>query len=444
MALRGPLYRFVLAILVTVCVFPESLAAQTTYPEAVTGPRTQAPRTPRTTTATPGTPAATSPAAQAAVSQEQAKRKANENVVTIMGSGRQTGYTQFAEDISNVIEGIKGNELRVIPVLGKSASQNIMDMLYLKGMDMGIVDRDILDYLKKKDPVLYGDIDKRVHYIAKLFNTELHIYAKKDIKGLEDLAGKKVSCLKEGSTVAMMCTNLFKALKIDVQIVYDDGDLARQKVANGEVAAAVRGANPPIPGFDKIKPEENIHFLPISEETLPNSDFNAVRAMYLPGRLKHEDYPNLIPQGEDVPTIATSSLLAVYAWPPGSVRYQRIQRFVELFFDNIDGFRKPPRHPKWVDVNLGAEVPGWTRFQPAKAWLDAKRKATAAQSAANAPVAGKGGASANLANDAKMKAAFNKFLDDYAKATGSRGTPEQREVLYAQFVQWWENVKNKP
>jgi TRAP-type uncharacterized transport system substrate-binding protein len=438
MAFRGRFYRLFQVVLVVICAFPAGLAAQS-YPEPLPTPR-QAPRTPNAATAaiTTGARPATSPA----VAQELARRKANENVVTIMGSGRQTGYTQFAEDISNVIEGIKGNELRVIPVLGKSAGQNIMDMLYLKGMDMGIVDRDIIDYLKKKDPALYGDLDKRIYYLAKLFNFELHIYAKKDVKSLEDLAGKKVSCLKEGSTVAIMCTNLFKALKIDVQIVFEDGDLARQKVVNGEIAAAVRGANPPIPGFDKIKPEENLHFLPISEETLPNSDFNAVRAMYLPARLKHEDYPNLIPDGEDVPTIATSTLLAVYAWPPGSVRYQRLEKFVQLFFDNIDGFRKAPRHPKWVDVNLAAEVPGWTRFPPAQAWLNAKRKATASAQPTGSTGAG-GAASNGLANDAKMKAAFNKFLDDYAKATGSRGTEAQREALYSQFVQWWESVKNK-
>ena len=70
----------------------------------------------------------------------------------IMGSGRLNGYTQFAEDISNVLDNLPGANLRVIPVLGKSAGQNILDMLYLKGVDMGVVDQDILAYLKRTDP----------------------------------------------------------------------------------------------------------------------------------------------------------------------------------------------------------------------------------------------------------------------------------------------------
>jgi len=152
-------------------------------------------------TAFPNLPRAQTLAEAAVSPYEEAKRKANENVVTIMGSGRLTGYTQFAEDISNVLNATK-SEVRVIPVIGRGAGQNVIDMLYVKGIDMGIVDQDILVYMKRKDPRLYGDIDRRIHYIAKLFNTALHIYAKKNVRGLEDLAGQKISCLAPLSTVA--------------------------------------------------------------------------------------------------------------------------------------------------------------------------------------------------------------------------------------------------
>jgi hypothetical protein len=29
-------------------------------------------------------------------------------------------------------------------------------------------------------------------------------------------------------------------------------------------------------------------------------------------------------------------------------------------------FLDPPRHPKWQEVNLAAQLPGWTRFRPAQ------------------------------------------------------------------------------
>ena len=359
-------------------------------------------------------------------SYEAARRKANENVVMIMGSGRLNGYTQFAEDISNVLDSLPDANLRVIPVLGKSAGQNILDMLYLKGADMGVVDQDILSYLKRTDPRTFGDIDQRIQYVTKLFNSELHLYAKKDIRGLEDLRGKKISCLKEMSTVALFCENLFLALGIKAEIVYDDAALAMEKVKNGQIAAAARGAQPPLQGFENVRPEDNLHFVPIDQASLPNSSFDAVRAAYLPARLKPAHYPTMIPAGENVPTIATSVVLAIYAWPPTSERFQRVSTFVNLFFDNIDKFAQAPRHPGWTDVNLAAEVPGWTRFAPAKEWLDRKRQEAPENTGSILP-------------NEQMKKDFVAFTSEFAKIKGSAAPLSEAETsdLWTQFQKWW-------
>ena len=361
----------------------------------------------------------------------EAKRAANEGVVSITASGRTTVYSQFAEDIRNVIESLPDNNTRIIPILGKSAGQNLLDMLYLRGVDMGIVDQDIVQYFKRQDPTLYGDLDKRVNFVTKLFNTEFHLLAHNDVKGLEDLRGKQVSCLMQMSTVATLCENIFRLLKIDVKIIYEDVDLALLRLKKGEIAAAARAGSSPLPGFNGITAADNLHFVPINEESLPHSDFNPIRAAYLPSRLRAEDYPNLIPAGEVIPTVATSTLLAVYAWPHDSRQFKEISQFIEIFFSNIDKFRQPPRHPKWRDLNLAADVPGWKRFPAAQEWLDSRRSSVQTASVNIVP------------GDEKTKAAFDKFLTDLANSSGGSKvyTPEQRDVLYAQFIQWWETVR---
>jgi uncharacterized protein len=45
----------------------------------------------------------------------------------------------------------------------------------------------------------------------------------------------------------------------------------------------------------------------------------------------------------------------------------------DAFFPKIAEFQKPPRHPKWREVNLSATLPGWNRFEAAQAWLDNQR-----------------------------------------------------------------------
>jgi TRAP-type uncharacterized transport system substrate-binding protein len=365
-----------------------------------------------------------------ALRYNEAKRIANEGVVSITASGRTTAYSQFADDIRNIIEALPDNNMRIVPIMGKSAGQNLLDILYLRGVDMGIVDQDIIEYFKRKDPEFYGDLEKRVNFVAKLFNTEFHLLARKDVKSLEDLRGKEVSCLMQMSTVATLCENIFRMLKIDVKIIYEDVDLALLRLKKGETAAAARAGSVPLPGFNAITAADNLHFVPIDEDSLPNSDFNPIRAAYLPSRLRSEDYPNLIGAGETVPTVATSTLLAVYAWPPDSRQYQEVARFIQLFFGNVDKFRQPPRHPKWRDVNLAADVPGWKRFPAAQAWLDNRRLPDQQPTASISGI------------DNKVRSAFDKFLVDLtASESGKPYTPEQREALYSQFLRWRETVE---
>jgi hypothetical protein len=65
--------------------------------------------------------------------------------------------------------------------------------------------------------------------------------------------------------------------------------------------------------------------------------------------------------------------MAAYAWPPNNERHRKVARFVEAFFSRFPDFLRPPRHPKWREVNLAAQVPGWTRFGPAAARVAATR-----------------------------------------------------------------------
>ncbi len=119
--------------------------------------------------------------------------------------------------------------------------------------------------------------------------------------------------------------------------------------------------------MSKLIRSDGLHFVPIPYPTQLIGD-------YLPATLSHDDYPDLIASGETVDTVAVGAVLIAYNWPKSSSdRYRRVQRFVEAFFPKIAEFQKPPRHPKWREVNLAATLPGWTRFETAQAWLDTQR-----------------------------------------------------------------------
>jgi uncharacterized protein len=84
-----------------------------------------------------------------------------------------------------------------------------------------------------------------------------------------------------------------------------------------------------------------------------------------------------VPQGSRVDAVAAPTVLMVCNWPVQSERYARVARFVDALFDKIEQLHSP-RHPKWRDTVICANVPGLQRFQPAQDWLNVRTGAAPA------------------------------------------------------------------
>jgi TRAP-type uncharacterized transport system substrate-binding protein len=310
--------------------------------------------------------------------------------------------------------------LRVLPVSGVGGLQNLQDVLFLKGIDMGVVDEDNLIQLKKRDPQLYANIDQSVQYITKLYNSEFHVLARNNIKSYDDLRGKKVSFNLKDSQTEVSADIIFGMLKVDVQRVNYDNDSALNKLKAGEIDAMIILSGAPQAAVIKVQKDDGIHLLPLDERSLPNHDLHPVFAKYLPVELTHEEYPALIPEGSTVSTVGNRSLLVTYAWPENSLRYNRIAKFVQTFFNKIDQFHDGSRHPKWADVSLAAEMPGWTRFKPAADWL-AEHQSVA------------------------LKPAFDQFVQNYTTTSGQKGISDKdREQLFVKFQQFLQSQITSP
>jgi TRAP-type uncharacterized transport system substrate-binding protein len=372
---------------------------------------------------------------KAAVSYEEKKRQTNDIAVTIVVSGITCTCARFAEDIRNVVNDLKPDGIRVLPVLGVGGLQNLNDVLFLKNIDMGVVDEDNLRLLKKRDPQLYANIETRVQYITKLYNSEFQVIARNDIKSYQDLRGKKVNFNLKDSQTEVTADIIFNALKIDTVRSYYDNDLAIKKLIDGEIAAHIILTGAPQALLVKLRKEDGLHFLTLDERS-GGPAVKQILADYIPAELTHEQYPALIPEGTSVPTVANRALLVAYAWPENTPRYYKIAKFVREFFGKIDQFRDGARHPKWNEVNVAAEMPGWTRFKPAADWLAEQRVAAAAAAAA----ARARGAQALPEGGAELKLAFDQFVDQYAATRGLKSiSASDQEMLLFKFRQYLQS-----
>ncbi|ADP69670.1 hypothetical protein Rvan_0384 [Rhodomicrobium vannielii ATCC 17100] len=353
---------------------------------------------------------------------QERKKQANESVVTIMGSGTASPYTRLAEDIQNVVDepNVPGG-LRVLPILGRGGAQNAIDVLLLKGVDMGVVEADDISQARVKDPAVFANVEQRIHYITKLANSEFQVLARREIKTFADLEGRKVNFFKKLSSTEIACNAVFKAAQINVVPTYYDQEEAGARLRSGDIDAMVRYAGAPHNAFSGFKGDDGFHFLSIDADSVGAERYSELLKTYSPALLKNEYYPQLIANDRPVPTIAGSMLLVVYNWPVNSERYTRVAKFVAKFFDNIAKFQGPGRHPKWKEINIAYEVPGWTRFKAAQQWLDGHKEADAST----------GG---------RVKTDFDTFLKT-RQVAGTAISKEEREALFQQFMAWYSKKK---
>src|SRR5215510_4653990 len=283
----------------------------------------------------------------------------NANTVTVITAPAGGATAIFGSDMARVLD---DGELRVLPVLGKGPVRNVVDILYLKAIDMGMVAADVPEFYRLQHKI--PDVASQLRYIAKLYNNELHVIAPTSIKSIFDLEGKRI--------VAQTDVGYYSAKvifsRLNMQVTYDywtDDARSIQKIIDGEADAYI-GSTGKVFGLGRaIKNEDRrLHLVPIPYD-------KRLQDMYLPTTLSGEEYPNLLAPGETIETIATSVLLATFNWPEGSERYRRTARFVDALFSKIGEFHKPRRHPKWAETSINIKIPGWERFKAADDWIAA-------------------------------------------------------------------------
>ena len=79
----------------------------------------------------------------------------------------------------------------------------------------------------------------------------------------------------------------------------------------------------------------------------------------------------------------------------------------------------PGYHPKWREVNIKAELPGWHRFPAAVQWLQHNAQITAAPDMEG------------------LRANFARFMDERQQANGGEPLSQhEKDQLFDQFKSW--------
>src|SRR5580692_12204385 len=227
--------------------------------------------------------------------QETANTKPKEAMnawtVGLAGGLLEGAPIRLAAQMGRVVD--DGNNMHVLPVVTRGPTENVNSLLYLRGVDVAIINSDSLDEYKNQVP----DIQSKINYVLNLFPSELHVFVRPEIHSLNDLVGKKVNFNTLGTAAAYTGPLIFSRLGLDVDKTFIPHQVALQQMRKGDMAAVVFITSKPVDAFLRGKWEPGFKFLPVTYDS-------KFEDYYLPAVLEATEYPALIKPGERIPTIA--------------------------------------------------------------------------------------------------------------------------------------------
>ncbi|MEL6197522.1 MAG: TAXI family TRAP transporter solute-binding subunit, partial [Pseudomonadota bacterium] len=188
-----------------------------------------------------------------------------------------------------------------------------------------------------------------------LYNEEVHLLARRSIRSVEELAGKRVAVGDEDSGTFLTSTLVLEFMGVEPSEMRKTDPVASlDALIDGEIDAMfyVTGAPAALFEDERIDPQE-YHLLPLTDDTLAS--------VYAPSMVPARTYPWLF---EDVPVVSVKALLMTYEFDTSVNAYHRASCNAVAEVSNIilNDFTRlqDGGHPKWRDVDLMDIPPGWS------------------------------------------------------------------------------------
>lgn len=339
--------------------------------------------------------------------QEALRAKLNESTLIVATSHPNASYLAMAHDITAALG--RSGDIRVLPIASNGGTENLRDLLFLRGVDMAIVPANALAHAKASE-WFGGGLQQRIAYITQFYSEELHLLVGPNTKALEELRGKKVAVPADDGNAQFTASDLFKRFGLEIEAVRMNPADAIDRVRSGELAAVLLMGGKPLPFVSGMPKDGSLRLL-----GLPFSQ--ALEEGYSPAAFRAEDYPALIPADVVVETVAVSAVLMANNARGSEESSQRIAKFVPALFVAMSELPLLNRHAKWKEVNLAASLPGWSRFGAAEEWLNKAQQQQAVSLQKN----------------------FEEFLRETQPPGSAKITPAQQKKLFDEFVSWTRN-----
>ncbi len=272
--------------------------------------------------------------------------------LTIMTGGAKGTYYQFGLNLKALVKS-KGIDLTVVNSSG--SIENLYAVYKRPYTQMGIVQSDVLAFVARvqTDPVLKR-IARTTKMVFPLYNEEIHLLGRREIKDFDALTGKRVAIGKEGSGTYLTAKLLFEVSEIrPAELIPIGTNEALSQLKSGAIDAMFYVAGVPVKLFmEDVNADDGLALIPIYNKSITE--------FYPPAEIPANVYSW---QQAAVNTVAVNAVLVSFNFRRANCEF--VGEFSRHVYENMDWFIQNG-HSKWKSVDLDYPLKGWEQYDCVK------------------------------------------------------------------------------
>jgi TRAP transporter TAXI family solute receptor len=264
-------------------------------------------------------------------------------------TGNVTGtYIKIGEDIKKIAEP-SHISLQVFESAG--SIQNVFDVRRKRGVQLGIVQSDVLDYIRDiSDDVELKTIAAKLAAVYPLYKEEVHVLGDLSLKTLQDLHGKRVAIGPQRSGTYLTAKTIFFQTGVTPsKEVFLGGKEALDALRKGEIDAMFYVAGAPATLFsESTTADDKFQLIGVDDKALDSY----LTAVIPAGTYKWQE--------SDVKTVAVKAVLITFSY--AGEQCQNVAKVAKIIHEN-KAWLDANGHPKWREVNLDERLPKWPQYE---------------------------------------------------------------------------------
>ena len=264
-------------------------------------------------------------------------------------TGNVTGtYIKIGEDIKKIAEP-SHISLQVFESAG--SIQNVFDVRRKRGVQLGIVQSDVLDYIRDiSDDNELKTIAAKLAAVYPLYKEEVHVLGDLSLKTLQDLHGKRVAIGPQRSGTYLTAKTIFFQTGVTPsKEVFLGGKEALDSLRRGEIDAMLYVAGAPATLFsESTTADDKFQLIGVDDKALDSY----LTAVIPAGTYKWQE--------SDVKTVAVKAVLITFSY--AGEQCQNVAKVAKIIHEN-KAWLDANGHPKWREVNLDERLPKWPQYE---------------------------------------------------------------------------------